>query len=232
MFYDMGFIKGANYWATEAQTFEPYSPRILQRIALTSLLLEEYQISVKYLNILKSSFIYNKWASGLLEMANMKNNSALIKSLNKENIYKTEMLFIDNENPNHILLEILRESNHNKMAFEYLMSYYLLRNDLGNFYARLSNMVNMGYREIPKTYQEAAMIYYIRNDVPEVNIEYPLNMDTQKRFESFNKLLYEYKTNPELAKSAVHESFGNTYWYYLRYDSPKTTGMSLKKRKL
>lgn len=232
LFYDMGFIKGANYWATEAQTFEPYSPRILQRIALTSLLLEEYPISIKYLNILESSFIYKKWASGFLEMANKKNISPLIKSLNKENIYKTEMLYIDNENPNHILLEILRESNHNKMAFEYLESYYLLRNDLGNFYTRLSNMVNMGYREMPKTFQEAAMIYYIRNDVPEGNPEYQLNIDTQKRFDSFNKILYEYKTNPEMAKEALHESFGNTYWYYLRYDSPRTTGISLKKRKL
>jgi hypothetical protein len=232
LFYDMGFVKGANYWAIEAQTFGPYSPRVLQRLAITTSLLEEYAASEKYFKILKRSFIYNSWASELLKMAHQKNYTGLKRALNSKNIFNSDIFFLDNENPSHILIDILKNDPKNIMAFEYLESFYLMRNDLGDFYSKLSFMTNMAYQTIPKVFQEALIIYYLKNNIPEDKFYYPIDLEIQNNFISFNKVLLEYRKNPELAKYALQKEFGNTYWYYLRYGSPMTIGKSLKKRKI
>jgi hypothetical protein len=232
LYNDMGFIKGANYWAMEAQTFEPYSPKILKRIALSAIILEDYPISVKYLNILRSSFIYHKWASELLDLINQKNIAELKRIYNPENIYNGNMQFIDNKNPDHVLAELLEQNNHNKMAFEYLQSYYLMRNELANFYGNLIYLPKMAYQKVPKIYQEAILTYYILNNIPEEKYEYVIDNSTKKRFSSFAALIIKNKTNPKLAKTELTKILGDTYWYYLRYCSPNKTGLVLKQQKI
>ncbi len=231
LFFDIGFVKGGEYWAIEAMTFDPYSPRILARMATSSMLLEEPMISVKYLNILKGSFVYHTWASQLLDLVKDKNMDEIKKIVKSKDVYKT-LPYIDNSNPNHIFLEILKEDSQNKMAFEYLEALYLMQNDLGNFYKQLTYLANMHYTKIPKTYQEALMIYYVKNDIDKNKFEFPIDNNTQNRFLAFNKLLYNYRDNPEVAKNVLGEGFRNSYWYYIRYDSPLSTHRSLKKRKL
>jgi len=232
LFYDLGFIKSANYWALEAQTFDPYSPRILKRIALTSLLLKEYSISEKYLTILKESFVERKWASDLLESVHQKNYSELEKTIAFNNLDTTQIFLIENDNPNHILIEMLMNNGKNKMAFEYLESYYLMRNDLKDFYNRLNYMSNFNYQKIPTVYQEAILLYYVSNNIPEEKFEYSIDIDIKNKFLSFYQTLYKYKSNPGLGKMMLQSEFGNTYWYYLQYGSPVTTGKTIKKRKL
>jgi len=233
LFFDMGFINGARYWAYEAQTYSPYSPRILKRLALSCMILKDYTLAKKYLLILKNNSIYKKWADDYLLLIESIDQPALNEKLatfphsNSDSIY-----FINNSSPLRNLIPLLESNAKNKMVFEYLMSYFLLRDEVGNMVHYLKNIDNFDYNKIPKTYQQAILFLYMSKKVNPLTQTYKLSKETMQQFENFNKILVDYKMNKVLAQNDLKKYFSDTYWYYLAYDSPMITKRKVKKRTL
>jgi hypothetical protein len=81
----------------------------------------------------------------------------------------------------------------------------------------------MQYPDIPHVYQEALMLYMYQlqqqnKQIPRIHID----KDVQTNFFEYIKTLNENKGNLNEAKSVLKEKFGNTYWYYVNYESPVT----------
>ncbi|MCF8380210.1 MAG: DUF6057 family protein [Bacteroidales bacterium] len=222
LFFDMGFPKGAQYWMIEFETKEPYAPRSLKRIATTAVLLGDYKMARKYFSILSKSMVHKSYANDMLNR--LEDNPRLLandlKPKNFTVISHEDML--RSKMPDYDLDNILHYSKNNKMAYEYLMAYYLLRIDLSSFY----NYLGKGYEaaffsQLPKSFEEALITYYVREKIAQKDWKYPISAYTLNRFNEFRKIMSSYSNNPEKREELVKTSFGDSYWYYSIFLKPK-----------
>ncbi len=228
LFFDMRFIKGAEYWALEALTYAPYSPRVLNRLVQCNILFNNKLVAHKYLSVLKQSPIYSKVSKNLIKKLKEENTEDLKKEWMGKGKINTSNLYISNPNPSADLIKLLDEDPHNKIAYEYLMSFYLLKNKLGNFMYFLPNLKDFNYQSVPKIYEEALLFYNIfQNSGGEKSI-FPVSKKTKEQLMKFSKTLIEYQSNEKKARADLYKNFGQTYWFYIRYTSPETIGGGLK----
>jgi hypothetical protein len=62
------------------------------------------------------------------------------------------------------LNRMVKEHPDNRIAFEYLMAFYMINKDLRNFMNCIHVMEKIGYRSIPVSYQEAILYIIGLND--------------------------------------------------------------------
>jgi hypothetical protein len=222
LFYDLGFIKASRYWMIEYQTYAPYSPHSLQRLAISSLLLGEFATAKKYFTILSKSTIYKDYAKSSLQKLS-KEPYILMKEYTPDNlsIIRGDKI-INIKEPDADMLQVLKFSRKNIMAFEYLMSYYILRADLDNFYSYLPLVKSSGfYSKMPISYEEVLLIYYQETKKAVNNWEYPVSRNTIERFKEFKRTLAANASDIAKQKEMLKPMFKNTFWYYLYFDNPQ-----------
>jgi hypothetical protein len=232
LYYDLGYIKASKYSMIEYQTSSPYSPKSLERIAHTSVLLGEFPIAQKYYTLLSKSLIYRN--SSLLKLNKLKTEpNELMQDLRTSNLaIFQEDLIINFDEPDADLYNILRVNSNNKMAFEYLMSYFLLRNDLASFYHYLPLVKSSGYySKMPKSYEEALLLYYLDIKKPADKWEFPISKSTFKRYKDFKKVFDENGSDTKRIKAILSPDFKDTFWYYRYFDNPGLAEGKLKFQK-
>jgi hypothetical protein len=112
-----------------------------------------------------------------------------------------------------LLLKLLDDNPHNRMAFEYLMAHYMLRGKLEKFVKNLARLNDFGFRRMPRHYEEALLTH---NKIYNKNFTIPgmqINPQTLARFDHFKEVLDKFKSKTE-ASNAMFEEFGHTYFYY------------------
>jgi len=232
LYFDLGHINAAQVMAYEGQTKFKYNPRILKRLVLTNIINEKYDIAEKFSDILNKSILHKKWVK---YYKNYLFNKLLIKSdslIQLKRIQKPKFdFFIANKSPNQDLIGLLKENENNKMAFEYLMAYYLLECRLGNLAQHLDKFKKLGYRKFPRHIEEALLLIMPIFQSKNIMIEYSINPQTIEQFNRFN-MIYAKSKNKVKAKEALEKEFHNTYWYYVRYINPMKTKLKLKERKI
>ena len=92
----------------------------------------------------------------LLEKMNMRTDLEIVRLRAMRVDRDSTAAFFDQET----MLRALLESNrHNRMAFEYLMAWYLLHRQLGGVVKWVERLGDFDYSEVPRLYQEALLIY-------------------------------------------------------------------------
>jgi len=71
---------------------------------------------------------------------------------------------------------------------------------------------------------------YLSTNTPAEQYMSVIDKSVMNRFSEFNKTLIEYNMNLKRARKDLQKNFGDTYWYYLRYISPKVSGTKVKKK--
>jgi hypothetical protein len=132
-FYQLGMINVAQRTVFEAQEaildFQK-SGRCYQRLAQTNLINGQYAVARKYLSALQKTLFYRDWANETLPL--LGNEEAIAKHpeygrLRQWN-YKDEFYFSDHTTPE--MLESLYQANpDNRLAYQYLLAYYVLTGD-------------------------------------------------------------------------------------------------------
>ena len=136
-FYQLGMINVAQRTVFEAQEaildFQK-SGRCYQRLAQTNLINGQYAVARKYLMALQKTLFYRDWANETLPL--LGNEEAIDKHpeygrLHQWN-YKDDSYFSDHTTPE--MLESLYSCNpDNRMAYQYLLAYYILTGDRERF---------------------------------------------------------------------------------------------------
>jgi hypothetical protein len=230
LYFDMGHIGAAQHWAYEAQTIYENSPRVLKRLALTNIILGKYKPAGSILGILRSSLIDKGWAEYYKQCiddpAKLQNDSLI---QNKRDLNPTTIFFMDRKNVNYDLLYMLEDNEKNKMVFEYLMAYYLLSNDIGNVVKNLGYLKVLGYKKIPRIYEEALLVYLSKIDIKRVNLGgYAISKNTIERYRDYALIVHRNNNDIQASQGELFNSHGNTYWYYLHFTSPVTSKKELK----
>ena len=136
-FYQLGMINVAQRTVFEAQEaildFQK-SGRCYQRLAQTNLINGQYEVARKYLTALQKTLFYREWANETLQL--LSNEQAISKHPEygrlRQMAYKEDCYFSDHVTSE--MLESLYSNNKdNRLAYQYLLAYYLLTGDRESF---------------------------------------------------------------------------------------------------
>jgi hypothetical protein len=132
-FYQLGMINVAQRTVFEAQEaildFQK-SGRCYKRLAQTNLINGNYAVARKYLTALQKTLFYRKWANETLPLLGDEEAIARHPEYGRLRLsaYKDDFYFSDHVTPE--MLEALYFSNtDNRLAYQYLLAYYMLTGD-------------------------------------------------------------------------------------------------------
>jgi hypothetical protein len=212
---DLGLMNVAEKNLTECMETFGEQPMILQRLAMVNMVKGSMDTARIYLGALTKTLFHGRWAKDYL--ARLETDPTLagdreIQDL-RSRCLKTDAtaLFYAKE---EMLATLAAQDNHNRMAFEYLMAWYVQTKQLDKFVRNIGRLGEFGYTTIPPLYQEALAIYaYPRNKAG----EYPISPEVRSRFENFSRIFNKYKRDKAAAMSELAASYRDSYLFYYIY---------------
>ncbi|MGC8823935.1 MAG: DUF6057 family protein [Bacteroidales bacterium] len=224
LFYELGHIGAARYWAFEAQTVFENRPNVIKRLAECNIILGNYHAAKSFALKLSKSIIHKKVANYYLRLINDTTLIAHDKTILLKRQYTPKALvFLTKSNPENELKWLVETCPSNRMAYEYLQTFYLLHNDVNKFAQNICNLTKIGFNFLPNIYEQGIItLYYMKNVKADTICEYKISEATRYRFEGYIRMLNQFGGNFSSAEPILRETFGNTYWYYLHFVSPIT----------
>jgi len=218
VFYQLGYNNEAYRWTFEAVVAGGQAPRLLKRLALTSIINGNMQVAEKYLGMLENTLFYRRWAKHYKSCL----EDPVLLSQDPEITEKRKCLvhndFFANVNDHASeLVRLLENCPENRMAFEYYMSYLLLEKDITSFAANIYRLKDFGFKEIPVHYEEALMVYMKSNNTYLIPEGYTIRESTRERFNDYISTYASYSGNPQSLPQFLSKRFGKTFWFYLQF---------------
>lgn len=217
-YYHIGLVNVSQQFIFESMEASPdhrKTIRSLQRLTETNLINGDYEVARKYLNYLKKTLFYRKWAQNVESyLYSEERINAHPDWGEKRKIRPKQNYFFSYEDLDTILLALLQENPQNKTAVDYLLSLHLIAKDLDGFLKHLHYAKKVGYERVPTAWQEAVLFFLgMRSQTPEKEAPFPLDPEVVKRLKIYADV---YTSYPD-AELRLKKNFGNTFWYYLHY---------------
>jgi len=224
LYLDLGHVRAAQVMAYEGLTYFGYNSKILKSVVVTNIINEKYVAAKKFLDILDRSILHKNWVRhyrNYLSDRSLINSDSLIQ-LKRKLTPKFDFFIAIGERSDIDLTELLKENRNNKMAFEYLMAYYLLDFRLEDLVEHLGKFKELGYGKYPYHIEEAILASRLTYPTKNFMVDYRVNPQTVERFEQFNSILSGFP-NKAQAQKTLRKGFYHTYWYYALYIKPEET---------
>ena len=156
----LGLVNEHEHRAQEAVATYGEASQVLKSLALVNIVKGRPQAAKVFLRSLSHRVGYGAWARGML--AGLDADPSLAGDPNVDEIRAlalTEDSVADDMSVEGRLLALLDRNPRNRMAFEYLMALYLLTRQPGKVVAQLGRLDDLGYTGMPRTYEEAVLLY-------------------------------------------------------------------------
>jgi len=217
-YIDLGHMNMAEYALLTCMGVYGEQPMVLKRLALVNMVKGKTGAAKVFLGALSRTLFDAGWARGYLEEIERDPNLSTDKEIQR---LRSMVPAIDrdfkslNEN---IFLDLLDTNKHNRMAFEYLMDFYLLTNQLNKFVGMLDRLDDFDYVRIPRVYEEAILSYsYMTKTKVELHGR-EISRESRERFENFVKVFIDqYGENRALALNELARDYGDSYFFYSVY---------------
>jgi hypothetical protein len=224
IYLDIGLVNMTENSLTDSLEGLGERPSILKGLALINMAKANYDSARIYLGALSKTLFYDDWANNYLEV--LKSNPDL--SCDKE-IQRLRSFSMDKDygftslkNVELVLLQLLEKNRQNRMAFEYLMSWYLLNGRLDKFVQNLNRLDDFNIYQIPRLYEEAVLIYVVSTRKPVNLYGREISTGSRQRFELFNQVLNKYGKDKDAASAKLAKDFWNSYLFYYVYGRQRT----------
>jgi hypothetical protein len=225
LYIDLGHVNDAIHWGNEAFVQNEDSPQIIEQLIIANIILGNFKPAQLYINSLRKYLFFRKKAcnyENYIKNGDFPDIDIMVKE--KSSILPVNDFAVNREHPDNDMIRLLEDNHRNKMAFEYLMAYYLLNNDLGSFVKHKNYADNFNYISGPKSYEEALILYaYEMQKRGKVMEDLRLSKKTLSNFADYLSILKKYGGDRVKAKSELEKKYSNTYWFYVHYISPVTT---------
>jgi hypothetical protein len=216
-YFDLGFISEARHWAYESLVFYPYSLRAMQNLVKIHLVTGEYKAAERMLKTLDKGLLDQKFVREympyIIDTTLIANCPELMQ---KRNFIPGEREL--NRTIEGRFLELIEANNNNKKAYEYLMLFYLIDNQMENF-SELYKSAGLYFDKMPGVYEEALLMFAGRSGKP-LMPGIKISNETQSRYNSFMQQLENYKGKTRQARNNLYAEFGKTYLYFLQFVYP------------
>ena len=216
----LGLVNEAEREAHEALAVHGEHGQILYRLALINIIKEQSEAARVFLRALTRHWAYRRQAESLLERLEVDpslSSDPTVKHVRAAMLLEDEAGFDVSGEWDYRAL--LNRNKHNRMAFEYLMAYYLLTGQLEELAENLPRLRDFGYPDMPRHYQEAILIYEDVTGKRADHCGYEISDQVRQQFTQLPKDM-ELGATDEAAADSVVRRYGNTYLFYF------TTGLS------
>ena len=168
LYLELGRVNEAETIAHNALEWHR-SAELLMRIALVKMIKGRGDAARLYLNVLSDDLLYGRRAKDYLERLRkdpdlagepemLRVRSLMIREDDSSFVYIPAESGALRVSPERQLLSLLEENPRNRMAFEYLMAFRLLKTDVEALVAELPRVKMFFYPAMPPLYEEAAML--------------------------------------------------------------------------
>ena len=209
----LGHINEAHHWEFEAMSVWGETAPHLLNLARYNIVNHRPKVAQRFINKLKQSLFYREEA---LQLGNAL-ESGQVEGLRNAlaEVIDSPARFTNAKNIGPELEYICKHDPKNKMAFEYLMSYLLLSNNVTLFVDNLHRFKEFSYSSMPSSYEEALLIYRLKVGEEEfARTGFTISQETENRFARYLQLT----ENKQL--KTLQQEFGRSYWFYQNYISP------------
>jgi len=216
-YYSIGLISEAHRLAYESMVKNGYRPENIKMLIKTELINGNYKIASGYINILKKTSHYKKWAD---KYEKFLNNPELIKAdpeLGEKirSIPDTDFFIMSGDIDNIDM--ILKANPDNKKAFEYKIAWLLFKKDTKTVLNEVRKMKAMGYMNIPRHIEEAILLYmYFNHELPDLG-DLIVSMDTELRFSRYITTYLNNSENNQILEREMKKIGEKTFWYYYQF---------------
>ena len=217
-YFETGMINEAHRWAYEYMVMKGYTPESILMLIKTDLINGNYKTAQKYIRLLQKTLFYRREAIRFEKM--LFNEEAIYKDNElgpKKRIRVNTDFFTISDDPYINIERIVATDTLNRVAFEYLIAYNLLKKDVGRIVELLPAFERYGYRRLPLNVEEALVEFSILNKVRLPEIQIRADQSVVQRFSQFLQVFQSKGANLKLAEPALRERFGSTFWYYAFY---------------
>lgn len=213
LYEDLGHINEAHHWEFEAMAVWGETAPHLLNLARYNIANQRPKVAQRFINKLKQSLFYKKEALHLEQILGSGKVEGLKNSLSS--VPDNPVRFTNAKNIGPELEYLCNHDPKNQMAFEYLMSYLLLSNNVILFVDNLYRIKNFDYPSLPIAYEEALLIYKLRaGDEMFTQKGYSVSPETEARFARYYQLLEKQQIQ------TLEKEFGKTFWFYLNFINP------------
>ncbi len=218
VFYRLGMVNDAERYVFEAQEAIPNfrkSSRLTKRIIECEVINGNYAVAEKLLRRMEKTLFYHTWAKQMMALSGDEN------AINAHPVYgrlrtlrekKHDALFSDKE-MDQMLGFLFLNCEKNKMAYEYLMCYELLKGDMEHFMQYYPLGKDVGYDHIPRAFQEILIGNWMKTHSDPRTIPYSVDAQTVNNTLGF---IRTYMTNPNDPMLNMQPYVSNAWHYVLK----------------
>jgi hypothetical protein len=191
IFLDLGYINKADHQLTEAMDYYGERPQILRRLALVNMVKGNLGTARIYLGAMGRMPFQGKEAQA--KLAALDADSSLSADTEVQSLRASMRVRDGIHEPSFdgLFLELLSINPRNRLAFEYLMMFYLLTLDLDQFVLNLDRIGNFDYPALPRLYEQAILLAGGKPDlkarIQAANLT--VSAESRKQFIDFVKIL-------------------------------------------
>ncbi len=217
-YLDLGLINLAENRLIESLETFGERPMILKELALVNLARGNTCTAQVYLAALSKTLFYADWADNYLNcLQSDPNLSTDDRIRHLRELMVTEDYGYSSCNFEEFLLALLKKNNQNRMAFEYLMTHYLLSRQPDKFVQNLERLNDFDYSVIPRVYEEAILLYRFAGKKVELGGR-EISRESQERFSRFYSVYFgQYGGNKRAAFGKLARDYGDSYLFYYLY---------------
>ena len=217
-YLDIGLVNMAENDLAECLEGLGDRPMILQRLALINMVKANYDSARVYLNTLDKTLFYGKWAEQYLNLLETDPNCSTdnyiqyLRSISLDKDYSTQSI-----PTNTMLVLLLEKNNRNRMAFEYLMAWYMLERHLGNLIQNIDRLKDFGYPQVPTHFEEACLAY-VASTGQRIRISgYRPSNSLRQQIDDLGQILRNYGSDKQAAYNELASKYRDTYFFYFLY---------------
>lgn len=212
--FDLGRINESQHMAYEALEQFGERPHTLKRLVYLHAIKGEPDAARRFLAVLERSLLHRGWARDLLRQLDADPALAGLPVVASRHALMVQRDFSGRLDLETMLSQLLEHDPRNRMAFEYLMAYYLLTRQVDKMVANLHRFDDFGQAGLPRHCEEAILIHLDTTGSPAID---PggrrIRPETQRRGAEFVQAAERLQRHPA-AFTALHQDFGDTYFFF------------------
>jgi len=212
---DMGALNISEHLAHELIEISGTSPFLVERLFWINFGKKQYENGRIFLNAFSKDLVHGKRGRDVqrrLKVDPQLTGSGKVRYLNAV-VLEKDYANIDVET---LLTVLLEKNRYNRMAFEYLMGYYLMTRQVDKVVENLGRLDDFGYTEIPVHYEEAIYLYAL-NTGEDVKLGWrSVRPDISERFGAFARIMadIDQPRQQEALLKFAQEHPGSYFIYY------------------
>ena len=223
----LGRVNEAEHAALEALEINGERPETLRQLAMIYIVKQQPRAARTFLNVLSRDIVHGRWATDCLRRLD---DDPTLSSDREVQRLRSVMplcdMLVTSTKTTHaspgaidmkevVLLALLARNPKNRMAFEYLMAYYMLAGKPGKVACSIDRLADFDYPAVPDHYAEAVLFYGYKVG-RKINVPgRTIDKHADERVRKVIQILNDCRGDKEAAADALAAGFPNSFCRYL-----------------